>query len=195
MTESTTGPSGAHADAFERFKRASALVDEVVARIRPEQLGEPTPCTEWNVRELLTHVVANEFAFAGWAEAGGGHPDTGAYVLPDDYVAAYREGARRVTAAFEAPGMAERTYQTPIGEGPGVFLVELLFNDMLLHGWDLARATGQSTDFPEDLVASSRAALGQAPRVEGGPFAAAQPEPESGTAADRLAAFAGRVAS
>ena len=194
MSESTTDPSAAHADALERFGRAAALVDGIVARIRPEQLGDQTPCTEWTVRDLLTHVVANQFAFAEWAKAGGGHPDTGAYTLPDDYVAAYREGAGQVKAAFAAPGMAGRMYRTPIGEGPGTLLVELLFNDTFLHGWDLARATGQPTDFPEDLVASSRSALGQAPRVEGGPFGPVQPEPESGTAADRLAAFAGRVA-
>lgn len=192
MTESTTEPSAAHTDALARFKRAAALTDGVIANIRPEQLGDATPCTEWTVRDLLEHVIGTQYGFAEWV-AEGARSDRG-YTLPEDYLTAYREGVREVTAAFAAPETAGRTYRTPIGEGPGTLLVELLFNDTFVHAWDLARATGQPTDFPEDLVASSRAAIGQAPRVEGGPFAPAQPEPENGTAADRLAALAGRVA-
>lgn len=192
MTASTANPSSAYASALERYRRAAALTDEFIARIRPEQLGDPTPCTEWTVRDLLTHVVGNQYGFAEWATEGA-RSDRG-YTLPEDFLGAYREGVRQVTAALETPGVAERTYRTPIGEGPGVLLVEVLFNDTLVHAWDLARATGQPTDFPEDLVASSRARFERAPRGEGGPFAPPQPEPEHGTAADRLAALTGRVA-
>ena len=181
------------AAALDRCDRASALAATVIAAITPDRYDAPTPCADWSVRNLLSHLTGGTYASAEWVRNGEmpGHRDAG-HVMPDDPAAEYREGARLLRDAFAEPGVPERTYKTPMGEMPGVFLVELRFNETLMHAWDLARATGQSTAFDADLVAASRAFFERAPRFEGGPFAAPREAPESATAADRLAAFAGR---
>lgn len=90
----------------------------------------------------------------------------------------------------------ERTYDSPTGPIPGPALVRLRCAEELIHGWDLARATGQSTDgLPADLaeeaLAGIRGPLGDGPR-EGLPFDPPQPAAEDAPAIDRLAAFCGR---
>ncbi|MDP9370240.1 MAG: hypothetical protein M3Q03_18535 [Chloroflexota bacterium] len=69
-------------------------------------------------------------------------------------------------------------------------------NELLIHGWDLARATGQRTDLAPDLAERSlgswRAWFGDRPRGASGLFDPEQPVPEGAGAADRLAAFLGR---
>jgi uncharacterized protein (TIGR03086 family) len=69
------------------------------------------------------------------------------------------------------------------------------FNEMVVHSWDLAKATGQSTDLDPELAAASLAsfrAVAFLPRGEGKMFQEAKPVPPDATPADRLAAFLGR---
>jgi uncharacterized protein (TIGR03086 family) len=76
-------------------------------------------------------------------------------------------------------------------------MVEQVLIEMLVHGWDLARATGQSTDLLPDvataLLPSVRAIYGDLPRTPGGSFAAQVDTPAAATPADQLAAFLGRA--
>ena len=79
-------------------------------------------------------------------------------------MAAYRESAEAVVAAFGRPGALGRTVQVPFGTVPGAVAVHLRLTEVLVHGWDLAQATGQVAAFPEDLaeqeLAFTRDALG-----------------------------------
>jgi uncharacterized protein (TIGR03086 family) len=69
--------------------------------------------------------------------------------------------------------------------------------DVLTHAWDIAKATGQSTDLDPELAAealeASRMRIQPAFRGPGRPFAAEQPAPEGAPVADQLAAFLGRT--
>ena len=69
-------------------------------------------------------------------------------------------------------------------------------NEMIVHGWDVARGSGQSTDLDPEVAAVCLAmfqAVPFVPRGEGKPFAAEQAVPDGATVADRLAAFTGRA--
>jgi len=55
---------------------------------------------------------------------------------------AYRSGVRALRAAFDRPGMLAETFDGPIGPAPGAVLLHMRINENLVHGWDLARATG-----------------------------------------------------
>ncbi len=185
-------------DALVLFDRAATLADGVVAAVRTDQLDNPTPCTEWSVRQLLNHVVTGNLLFASFA-TGGERPDRGADHLGDDHVAAFRSSVAVLAAAFDEPGFLERTTPNPFGEGPGRILVTMRFNELCVHSWDLARATGQSTDLDPELIGQSleffqASPMMSAARQPGGPFGVEQPAPHGATAADRLAAFVGRRA-
>lgn len=173
--------------------RSLSAVGDLVGGIRDDQWPAPTPCTEWTVRDLVNHlVVANLVFVANLCDRTP--PERGADHLGDDPVAAYRDSGAALQAAFDQPGVTERTYRTPIGTLPGAELLQLRVTDLLVHGWDLAQATGQPADLPEDLAEQvltfSLAALADVPRE--GRFGPAQPVAADAPAIERLVACLGR---
>jgi uncharacterized protein (TIGR03086 family) len=176
-------------DPIGRLDRACTAVGDLVAGVAPGQWPDPTPCTEWDVSELVDHLIAGNRRFAGLLrDHPQAEPEAGG-----ERAAAYRTSAAALRSAFSAPGVLERTYQSPIGPADGLALVHLRIAEQLLHGWDLAQATGQHPNLPEDLARSAlaRTQLGDAPR-QGMPFDAPQPAPADAPAIDQLAAFFGR---
>ncbi len=98
-------------------------------------------------------------------------------------------------SAFGQPGALDRIVTIPFGTVPGAVALHVRLTELLVHGWDIAQATSQRTDFPEELaeeeLAFSKAALEAVPPGRS-PFAAPQPVPEGAPALDRLVAVLGR---
>jgi len=182
-------------DIVAGYDRALAAAQRIAGGVRPDQLSLPTPCSEWDVRALLNHVVTGNLLFTANVR-GEAPPDRSIDHLGDDPAAALATTGRDLHDAFLAPGVLERSHPSPMGEMPGAVLVSMRTTELMVHGWDLARATGQPADLPEDLAERAltqlRPRLGGASR-EGMPFAAEQPAPDGASAADRLAAFLGRA--
>ena len=180
-------------DLIASFDRTVTAVGQLVAGVAPVQWSAPTPCTEWDVSHLVDHLIAGNRHFAALVQ---GRRPAGQY-LAGDRAGAYRASAAAMRAAFSATGALEQVYQSPIGPASGSAIVHLRISEQLLHGWDLARATGQRPNLPADLaeqaLALSQAQLGDAPR-DGLPFDPARPVPDDAPAIGRLAAFFGRAA-
>jgi len=178
------------------FDRIQTDVTARIAAVQPSQFADPTPCGEWDVRAVLNHLIEINAQYAAIADGTEPPPD-GLDHVGDDHVAAYiaaRDIARRV---FTRPGMLDQPYTFPWGDEPGSSIVRHVGNELLIHGWDLSRATGQSTDLvPEDVPASLarwRAWFGDAPRPEGGAFGPERTALDGSPSADHLAAYLGRV--
>jgi uncharacterized protein (TIGR03086 family) len=169
----------------------------LVAAVRDEQWSDPTPCSEWNVRELLGHLVGGNVMFARLVrgDAASFEEARPADPLGGDPPAAYRAAAEEVLAAFRRPGALERTVTVPFGSVPGAVAVRLRVIESLVHGWDLARATGQEARYPDDLVERelkfTLGALGDIPPTRR-PFGPPQPVADDAPAIDRLVAHLGR---
>jgi uncharacterized protein (TIGR03086 family) len=185
--------------ATEGFEQAVSVAKGVLANVKPGQLDDPTPCASWKVRDVINHLVGGSYFFAA---ATNGEPAGEAAEAPDfasgDYRAAYEEGSKQAIAAFAAPGALERIVKVPFGEFPAVAWMGLATTDTFTHAWDLAKATGQSTDLApqlaEQLLVGARQAISDALRGnEPMPFAAEKDCPDGAAAADRLAAFLGRT--
>jgi uncharacterized protein (TIGR03086 family) len=182
----------------EALERAFASTRQVLANVKPDQLSDPSPCQSWTVREVINHVIGGSFWFAGSVNDGKAPsiPDTD--YTSGDMVATYDDGIKQAVAAFSAPGAMEKMVELPFGTMPGGFFIGLAQTDAFTHGWDIAKATGQSTDLdPElatQLLTGARAAIQPAFRGDDGvsPFGAEQPAPPNATEADKLAAFLGR---
>jgi len=173
-----------------------AEVEALVGAVGTEQLTLMTPCSEFQVRALLNHLIFENLAHAALADGAAiPEPDRTTDYVREDHVAAYRESARAVRAAFARPGMVTQGYG-PM-EAPGSMLVQQLIIELLSHGWDLAKATGQGTDLApdvaEDTLAVVRSWYRDQPRGPGNAFGPEQPVPVGASAADRLAAYLGRV--
>lgn len=177
----------------EDLARAYAAVGDLIAEIRPEQWKAPTPCTEWNVRDVVNHLVGMDLVFAAMIE-GGPMPERGTDLLGDDPAAAWRASSSALQAAFSRPGVLERSYAGPLGSATGAERLQIRLYDLLAHGWDLAQATGIPARLPEDLAARALAFVQvQLPtQSRTGRFAEPQPVDVTAPAIDRLAAFLGR---
>lgn len=184
------------ADITIDLDRALAATAAVVAAIEPGQWTAPTPCAELDVRAELNHLVRGNLVFVAIIR-GEQWPAQGTDHLGDDPLAAYQRAAARLRAAFATPGVLETVYTAPFGKGPGSRLAHVRVVEVLVHGWDLARATGQAAaGFPQDVaeraLARSRRHLTTRPEGPGAPFAPEVPVPADAPAVDRLAGFLGR---
>jgi uncharacterized protein (TIGR03086 family) len=181
-------------DPLAQFHAAAAQAQRVVATVRPDQLGDPTPCTGWTVRDVINHLTTGNLLFTAIV-TDGPKPDRSRDHLGDDHVTAFRDSVTDLSEAFAKHDVLSGTYATPFGTGPGALLVHMRRNELVQHAWDIARATGQSTDLAPDLAAAALASFQAAPfmpRGEGKPFGETRQPPPDATAADRLAAFLGR---
>jgi uncharacterized protein (TIGR03086 family) len=189
------------ADPVAPLSTALDATGELVAGVRADQWQLPTPCSDWTVRQLVNHVVGGQRLFTRVLH-GEPLPDPsqlgrrgGQDQLGDDPSAAYRESAEAMLAAFRAPGVLQQTHTIPAGTLPGPAVVHLRTVETLVHGWDLARATGQAPPFPDALAEAelgfSRDLLGRLPEGRQ-PFAPSRPVADGAPAIDRLAALLGR---
>jgi uncharacterized protein (TIGR03086 family) len=181
-------------DVLTRFDRAAAAADAVVAAVKTEQLDDPTPCTEWTVRRVLNHMVGGNKAFLSM-QTGGYPVDRAADHLGADPLASFQTSVAALRAAFAVEGALTKIVPSPFGEAPGRVLVTRRLHEMMVHGWDIAKATGQSTDLDPELARECLEDFRRL-RADGrgaGMFADPTEPPPGATAADQLAAFTGRT--
>jgi uncharacterized protein (TIGR03086 family) len=187
------------AQPVDQLAHALDVAEDLVAAVRDDQWGAPTPCADWTVRDLVNHLVGGNLLFA---DALRGEPlppleelRRNRDRLGDDPVAAFRVAADTLLVAFRQPGALDQVVTVPVGTVPGIGALHLRLVETLVHGWDLARATGRPPGFPEALaeqeLAFSRAKLADLPAGRT-PFAPSQPAPDDAPALDRLAALLGR---
>jgi uncharacterized protein (TIGR03086 family) len=182
---------------LDNYREAVAVMRDVVAQVRPAQLSLDTPCASWTVADLISHVVNGSASIA--AMLRGEQPGAPVAVTAADFVAAYDSATQASIEAFDAPGALDRVVSMGPLQAPGAMALALRTTDTLVHAWDLAKATGQSTNIAPDLsevvLAGSRAMMTPERRGPDGqaPFGAEQPAPEDACPADRLAAYLGRA--
>jgi uncharacterized protein (TIGR03086 family) len=174
-------------EVLDIWRQVAAKWGEVSGQVRDDQWGNPTPCDEWTVRQLVDHTL-------DW-QAGGGRL-LGADVAPgDDW--------DRIRRAFDAhladPGRLAGTVDAFAGI-PKQDLAGLLIGDLLIHSWDLARSIGADETLPPDAVEATTAGLHHAPAalLRGTDplghkmMAPAVEIPGDASAQDRMLAFTGR---
>ena len=124
-----------------------AVLDDlatVVGGVRQEQLHDPTPCAAYDVAQLRQHVLGWLTLFAGgFADSGGqAAADIDGYVVPTDASAAVRTAAEELDRAVRE-GAASRPLRLGESALPGDMALGMILWEYQVHGWDLARATGQ----------------------------------------------------
>jgi uncharacterized protein (TIGR03086 family) len=182
----------------DSLARAFTCTRAIVGDVKSEKLESPTPCLSWCVRDVVNHLVAGSFWFAGAMSTGTAPRFGDDDFCAGDYLAAYDEGIGLALAAFRTPGALDQTLTLHFGTMPARAFLVLATNDVFAHGWDIARALGMSTDLDpelaEELLPPVMAWIQPANR--GGdtemPFGPARIAPAGAPPADQLAAFLGR---
>jgi uncharacterized protein (TIGR03086 family) len=173
---------------------------ELVARAGPGDMARPTPCEDWTLRGLVSHMAAQHYGFAA-AAAGDGDPARWRpRRLGADPVAGYRASARAVLAAFAADGVLDREFPLP-EIGPAPFparqAISFHFVDYVVHSWDVAMALGAGVELGAGVLqAALRVARavpqGEARLAPGAAFAPPVAWP-GGSLLDQVVAILGRA--
>lgn len=180
------------------YERALDRTRAVVAGTRRDQLADPTPCTDWDVRTLLNHIIGGCITMAEGAEGRpvpmSGPEDHSA----EDHVAAFDRAARAALKAFQSPGALEREFTLPWGSSPGSAALGLALADAVVHGWDLAQATDQEIVIDDDIAdavygMTSSMMQPNGPYPRGDSFAPPVDVPDDAAPAEKLLAYLGRV--
>jgi uncharacterized protein (TIGR03086 family) len=185
---------------IERYRRHADEFERKTAAVTPEQWANPSPCTQWTARDVVAHIVMMHGAML----APLGRQLTPA---PADPLAAFVSARRDVAAILDDPQLSMAPVRTPDGRtmtfAEHVDLV--VSDDMVLHGWDLAKATGQDTTMdpgdvermyaatsriPADAMAKMRTPGAFGPDIE--VFGPEVVVPEDASAQDRLLGMIGR---
>ena len=180
---------------LEQLDELEPLLGRVASGITADDLDAPTPCANFAVRGVLGHMTAGATQFAA-AFRGETPPEVPADVADGpDVVTEAGNALAGLMSAIRSPGALERTVAAPFGEMPGDAFARFVVLDGLVHGWDLATATGQNYEPSDTLVAEVDAFAHQAiaPAMrDGDTFANAVEPPDDATPIERLAAFTGR---
>lgn len=174
-------------DAAEEMRRA-------IAGSLSTKLDVHSPCEGWTVRDVINHVVTGNLRTLAWTYEEDG-PRNEADHLVGDPLGAFDASFLQVRARLADLSARGVPVRTPFAVLSAQRLIDMRSTELTVHAWDVARATGQPTDFLpelcERLAAIARADIEGLDRAAS-PFGAEQGPPPGASAADRLAAFFGR---
>lgn len=127
---------------LDMYEQASAWTLDKVAGAT-KKMDASTPCEQWQVRDLMNHMLDTSRYFVTSAQGEDASPPSPQppSMLSKDPVADFRRARADTIKTFSEHGVIEKT-------GPSLGIA---FSDQLLHGWDLAKATGQDATMPDGL--------------------------------------------
>ncbi len=184
-------------DLLAAHRSAVSQFDARVGAIHDSQWGSATPDTQWDVRDLVNHLVSEQLwvppLMAGRTIGEVGDQFDGD-VLGDDPRAEWATASAGAVGALAEPGAVDRTVHLSFGDTTAADYIGQLTLDLTVHAWDLARAIGYQEEMPNDLVAVIlETAKGFADRWEGGEiFAPPIPVPGCTDDLTELLALLGR---
>lgn len=168
-------------DPVPALEAAFAHTGQIIGNISPDQMDASTPCTEWTVASLLEHTTG---VVAGLGQAAGGSaPAEGA---------SFDEVAANALQAWRSLDMST-TLDAPQPGTPAPVVAGIQLMDVCGHAWDLAKATGQASEFDPELCAAAMTAAQMvvSDEIREGRFGPAVDAPDA-SPSDQFAAFLGR---
>lgn len=123
----------------EHYRRVADAFERKVAAVRPDQWGNRSPCAEWTARDVVDHVVEMHGAMLRAVQRSRRPVPAG------DPLAAFQAARAEVEAVLADPQLAGLEVASPYaGQLPVErHIDQVIVDELVVHGWDLARATGQ----------------------------------------------------
>jgi uncharacterized protein (TIGR03086 family) len=181
-------------DATTAMNQTDEIVTSLIAGLGADQRESPTPCTEWNVHDLLGHMCAGGHMVAG-ALQGQAPPESSPDFLADGPAAGWAATSAHLREAATPDALAA-SHQLPFGEMPGEAALSVIVADHLTHAWDLAKGSGQDIAVDDELAAWGLATWKQVVPAEGRTgdgFKAAVPVADDAPMLDQLVGYTGRT--
>jgi uncharacterized protein (TIGR03086 family) len=176
---------------------AADAAARTVGNVHESELGRPTPCDDWDVRTLLNHLIV----WTSYSLEARAHGDSVAQDLIDrdfaadpGFAAGYRTQLDRALTAWSDPATWEGSLNVMGSPTPAADVAALNIAEMVLHGWDLAAATGQAYTVSEPAAAAAMRAVAANAELfrQYKGFAEPVEVPPSASVLDRVLASSGR---
>lgn len=179
-------------DATTALAQTNQVMTSVIGQLTPDHREASTPCTEWNVHEVLDHVCQGCQGMAGGLQ-GQAPPEEAPDLLANGPAQGWAD-AHAALSAVATPEILSATHQMPFGEVTGEMALSVIVADAATHAWDVAKGAGVEIDMPHELAEFALATWKQLVPPEGrqGGFADVVPVGDDASAVDRLAGYTGR---
>jgi len=181
---------------------AAGQLADLVARVGDGELASPTPCPAYEVGDLIEHIGTMALAFTAAANKDRSpyvemQPAGDASRLADDWRGRIPADLAVLARAWQQPGAWTGTTRIAGMDSPAGMVALVVADELAVHGWDLARATGQPYDCDPAVLDAALSFLGQfaspdAPAGPQVPFGPSRPQPADAPLLDRVVALAGR---
>jgi uncharacterized protein (TIGR03086 family) len=176
----------------ERYRRVAGQFTARVEAVPPGAWENPTPCEGWVARDVVRHLAdwLPAFFCSKWDLAPPSGPS-----VDDDPVAAWKSLDATLQAGLDDPAVAGLELPTPIGPSTFEQAIDTICTpDVLVHTWDLARATGLDETLDAEEVHRFVATMGPADQAmrDSGHYGPKIPVPDDADEQTRLLAFVGR---
>jgi uncharacterized protein (TIGR03086 family) len=178
----------------DRYRRLAATLQRRVSAVPPDRWDNPSPCEGWTAREVLAHIIETERDFV---TTHGGLPLPAGPDAASDPAAAWRHLSDAIQAVLDDPARGDKEYEGMFGRTTlSESLATFYAFDLVIHGWDIAHATGTDERIPpEDLALIQRFADGMGDNLRRpGVCGPAVEAPEGADEQTKLLAYLGRVA-
>lgn len=142
-------------DMLALVARAVEQVGPIVTAVGPDNLTRRTPCPDFDVRGVVSHLIGGLRAFANVGEGNPMRFDVEPDLDNEDAGAEYQAAAQHLLRAFGQPGALDQTFPMPWGDATGYQLAGFELIELLTHGWDTARGIGVPAAYDDDLVAAA----------------------------------------
>ena len=177
----------------DRYRRLATGVTDKISQVPADKWGAQSPCPEWTALDVVRHLTETPGMFFGLIG------DTGPEVPPveDDPLTAWAVARDAVQAALDDPAIATREYDGFAGRATFENGVDqFICTDLIVHGWDLARAAGLDERIDPQDLADVRAAMAPLADQMRSPcaFGAEVDGPAEADEQTKLLAFLGRQA-
>lgn len=183
----------------ELIGRAAAQTIEVARSITTDQLDAPTPCRDYSARQVISHLLLWAPSLAGAARKEAVAPpaasDREVDLTDGDWSARLEADLSRLATAWSDPAAWEGETQLGGPDAmPAAMIGGMVCTELVIHGWDLARATDQKPEWDEEVVAFAYREL-VATAGQGREMGVYGPEvavPEAASTLDRALGLSGR---
>jgi uncharacterized protein (TIGR03086 family) len=181
---------------------AAQRLADLVARVGDDELGKPTPCPAYTLGDLIEHVGGLALAFTAAANKDGGRyadqaASGDASRLGEDWRVRIPRDLTTLAEAWRDPAAWAGTTRIAGSDSPAEVVGLVAADELVVHGWDVARAAGQPYDCEPELLAAAESFLAMfaSPDAPAGPDVAFGPSRQVRADApelDRVVALAGR---
>lgn len=180
---------------------AARRLADLVASVSDDDLSRPTPCPAYRLGDLIDHIGGLALAFTAAASKDARHGDQGpsgdASRLGDDWRERIPRDLIALGQAWREPSAWTGVTRIAGMDAPAEMVGLTAADELAVHGWDVARATGQPYDCEPEILRGARRFLEQfvspdAPAGPDVPFGPPRPVPDDAPLLHRVVALAGR---